>query len=96
MSDGKPLSAVMQVDMTATDAVSTIDIVSPDGWQCKSIVREEGKPSGSKIRASFPITCSDGARGTLVVTWDNMQRKQYGAFTLNDGRSGKVIFDFKR
>lgn len=93
LSTGEPISAVIQVDMTVTDAVATVDIESPEGWTCKSMLRDG---EGSNVRHTFPMTCSDGATGSLIVTDDNIQKRTYGAFKLDNGRSGQVMFDFKR
>lgn len=93
LSDGEPISAVIQVEMTATDAVASIDIASPEGWTCKSVLRDE---DGSNVRHTHPMTCSDGATGSIIVTDDNIQKRTYGAFKLDNGRSGQVMFDFKR
>lgn len=94
LSDGEPLSAIMQVDMTAQTAVTIIDIASPEGWSCRSYLNEGQEQAAA--RRIVPMTCSDGAVGTLIVTYDAIQRRQYGAFKLSNGRSGKVVFDFKK
>lgn len=93
LSTGEPISAVIQVDMSAVEPVTTVDIASPEGWSCKSVLRDG---DGGNVRHTHPMTCSDGATGSIIVTDDNIQKRTYGAFKLDNGRSGQVMFDFKR
>ncbi|OJY33184.1 MAG: hypothetical protein BGP11_05530 [Rhodobacterales bacterium 65-51] len=95
LSNGEPLSVLMQVDMNAVDAVTTLDIVSLDGWSCKTVIRSADQPAQVGVRQSFPMKCSDGATGTILMTQDNIQKRMHGAFKLSNGRSGRVTFDFK-
>lgn len=93
LSNGEPISAVIHADMSAVEPVTTVDIASPEGWSCKSVMRNG---VGNDARSSYPMTCSDGAKGNMVITSDKIQKRWYGAFTTNDGRSGQFMFDFKR
>lgn len=94
LSTGEPLSVVMQVDMNAVDAVSTLDILSLDGWSCRAIMRDSETQKGP--RKVHPLTCTNGVKGQLVTTWDQIQARQNGAFKLDNGVSGRVTFDFKK
>lgn len=96
MSDGQPLSVIMQIDMTATDAVTVIDIASPAGWSCRSSIQDDDNTTSPRARVMVPMTCSDGATGTLLLTYDAIQRTERGAFKLSNGRSGSFAFNFKR
>ncbi len=95
-SNGEPLSVLMDVKPAASGSTITLDIASPSGWSCRSVF--ENGPAGQPVpvRRTFPMTCSDGAKGTILVTWDNVQLRQHGAFKLNNGRTGSVLFDFSR
>lgn len=93
LSTGEPLSVVMQIDMNAVDAVSTLDILSLDGWSCKATFTDS--KAGNGPRQVHPLTCSDGAKGQIVSTWDQIQKRHIGAFKLDDGRSGRVTFNYK-
>jgi hypothetical protein len=95
LSNGEPLSVVQIVEVTPDGPVITLDIASPEGWSCKSRFRDEGPVQQQSVRRTYPITCSDGAKGNIVVTWDNVQKRQNGAFALDNGRSGSVLFDFE-
>lgn len=96
LSNGEPLSVLMEVSPASSGNTITLDIASPAGWSCRSVF--ENGPAGQPVpvRRTFPISCSDGAKGTILVTWDNIQLQQHGAFKLNNGRSGSVLFDFSR
>lgn len=96
LSNGEPLSVLMDVSPAAAGTTITLDIASPAGWSCRSVF--ENGPAGQPVpvRRAFPMTCSDGAKGTILVTWDNIQLQQHGAFTLDNGRTGSVLFDFRR
>jgi hypothetical protein len=96
LSNGEPLSVLMDVTPAASGSTITLDIASPAGWSCRSVF--ENGPAGQPVpvRRTFPMTCSDGAKGTILVTWDNVQLRQHGAFKLNNGRTGSVLFDFSR
>lgn len=96
LSTGEPLSVVMHVDMNAVDAVSTLDILSPDGWSCRTIQAPKDAAPSSDGREVLPMSCSDGAKGTMILNWDTLQKKHIGVFKLDNGRSGKVVFDYKR
>ena len=96
LSNGEPLSVVQIAEMTSEGPVVTFDIASPEGWSCRSTFRRAGPAEQQSIRRTYPLTCSDGAKGTIVVTWDNVQQRQNGAFALDNGKSGTVLFDFKR
>lgn len=95
LSNGEPLSVLMEVSPTSTETTITLDIASPAGWSCRSVF--ENGPAGQPVpvRRTFPMSCSDGAKGTILVTWDNIQLQQHGAFKLNNGRTGSVLFDFR-
>jgi hypothetical protein len=95
LSNGEPLSVVQIAEMTSDGPVVTFDIASPEGWSCRSTFRRAGPAEQQSIRRTYPLTCSDGAKGTIVLTWDNAQKRQNGAFALDNGRSGTVLFDFK-
>lgn len=96
MSDGEPLSVVMEVSPASAGSTITLDIASPAGWSCRSVFKNEPAGQSVPVRRTFPMSCSDGAKGTILVTWDNVQLRQHGAFKLDNGRSGSVMFDFKR
>jgi len=96
LSNGEPLSVLMDVSPASAGSTITLDIASPAGWSCRSVF--ENGPAGQPVpvRRTFPISCSDGAKGTILVTWDNVQLRQHGAFKLDNGRTGRVVFDFSR
>lgn len=96
LSNGEPLSVLLEVAPGASNPPITLDIASPAGWSCRSVLTNEDASAPVPVRRSFPMSCSDGAKGTLLVTWDNIHLRQHGAFTLDNGRSGSVLFDFKR
>lgn len=96
MSNGEPLSVLLDVAPASTGNTITLDIASPDGWTCRSLLSNGQAGQPVPVRRTFPISCSDGAKGTILVTWDNVQLRQYGAFKLDNGRSGSVLFDFSR
>jgi hypothetical protein len=96
LSDGQPLSVIMQIDMTATTAVTVIDIASPDGWSCRSSIANDDNSTSPRARHIVPMNCSDGATGTLLITYDAIQKTERGAFKLSNGRSGSFAFNFKR
>ena len=96
LSNGEPLSVVMEVGAGSANPPITLDIASPAGWSCRSVLANSDAGKPVPVRRSFPMTCSDGAKGTILVTWDNVQMRQHGAFKLDNGRSGSVLFDFKR
>lgn len=94
MSTGEPLSVTMEANIvSATEAFGTIEIVSLDGWSCSTTFKD-GEQTG--VRQSHPLECSNGARGTIILTWDQIQSPWNGAFKLNNGRSGRIVFDLKR
>lgn len=96
LSNGEPLSVLMDVSPASAGSTITLDIASPAGWSCRSVF--ENGPAGQPVpvRRTFPISCSDGAKGTILVTWDNVQLRQHGAFKLDNGRTGRLVFDFSR
>lgn len=96
LSNGEPLSALIEVSPASSGSTITLDIASPAGWTCRSVFTNGPAGDPVLVRRSFPLTCSDGAKGTILVTWDNVQLKQHGAFQLDNGKSGSVVFDFKR
>lgn len=96
LSNGEPLSVLMDVDPSSKDNTVTLDIASPSGWSCRSAFKNGPAGQPVPVRRTFPMTCSDGAKGTILVTWDNVQLRQHGAFKLDNGRTGSVVFDFSR
>jgi hypothetical protein len=96
MSNGEPLSVLMEVSPASSESTITLDIASPAGWSCRSIFKNGPTGQPVPVRRSFPMNCSDGATGTILVTWDNIQLQQHGAFKLDNGRTGSVLFDFRR
>ena len=96
LSTGEPLSVVMHVDMNAVNSVSTFDILSPDGWSCRTMQAPKDEARAADGREVLPMSCSDGAKGTMILNWDTLQKKHIGVFKLDNGRSGKVVFDYKR
>lgn len=65
-------------------------ITSPAGWQCTSTFGQSPSP-GSMIR-TVPLTCTDGATGSLLLTGNQQQQQIVGSFQLSNGRSGQVTF----
>jgi hypothetical protein len=96
LSNGEPLSVLMEVSPASEGNTITLDIASPAGWTCRSAFVNGPAGQPVPVRRTFPINCSDGAKGTIIVTWDNIQLQQHGAFKLDNGRTGSVLFDFRR
>lgn len=96
LSNGEPLSVLMEVSPASTGNTITLDIASPAGWTCRSVFTNGPAGQPVPVRRTFPMSCSDGAKGTILVTWDNIQLQQHGAFKLDNGRTGSVLFDFRR
>jgi len=41
---------------------------------------------------TVPLTCTDGATGSLLLTGNQQQQQIVGSFQLSNGRSGQVTF----
>lgn len=92
-SEGKPLSGVAtrQINPGSLIAESSIQIMSPSGWTC-----ETGKfaddMSVNRSAGTFPLSCSNGARGNVVISNNVQQGQVVASFQLNNGESGQVFF----
>jgi hypothetical protein len=96
LTTGEQLSVVQVVDVTPEGQTVTFDIASPDGWTCRSVFQETTAAQQQSVRRTYPLTCSNGAKGNIILTWDNVQLRQTGTFALDNGKSGSVLFDYLR
>lgn len=89
LSTGEPLSGTLTPDVSNGRTIVTV--ASPAGWSCKSVMDET---SGKGAAKTLPMTCTDGASGTMILTMNNIQKQVTGSFQLNNGKTGQVDFGF--
>ena len=90
MSDGSPVSATITVDNM--NSVAEVRLLSPQGWTCTS-GKVDFLPAGQKqAYRQMPLTCSNGAKGNLILTLDQFADQASGTFSLSNGKSGSVTF----
>ena len=90
LSTGEPISGTFAAD--ATKNRSVITIASPAGWSCQGVWTEAAGRGAAK---TFPMTCADGAKGTIILTMNNITQQMTGSFQLDNGKAGQVEFGFK-
>lgn len=88
MADGHPIAGTLTVDQM--NGNNSAQISSPGGWQCTGNFGKNPNP-GSMIR-TVPLTCTNGATGSLILTGNQMQNQVVGSFQLSNGSSGQVTF----
>lgn len=47
------------------------------------------------MNITLPMTCSNGAKGTMILTMNEIQKQLFGSFHLDNGKTGQVVFGFK-
>lgn len=90
MSDGAPITGNFTAD--GPNSRNIIQIASPAGWTCQSTMTENKERS---MNVTLPMTCSDGAKGTMILTLNEIQKQLFGSFQLDNGRTGQVSFGLK-
>lgn len=90
MRNGDPISGLIAVDQM--NGVNTVTVASPGAWECVSTFGASNTP-GVMVR-TVPLTCNNGAKGTLIITGNQFQQQIVGTFKLNNGQSGRVTFGY--
>lgn len=90
LSDGSPVTGNLTAD--AMSGRNIIQIASPAGWTCESIMTEN---KAGSMNVTLPMTCSNGAKGTMILTMNEIQKQLFGSFHLDNGKTGQVSFGFK-
>lgn len=90
LRDGQPISGLISVDNMA--GMNTVTIASPGEWECVSNFGRSNAP-GTMVR-TVPLTCNNGAKGTLIITGNQFQQQIVGTFKLSNGKSGRVVFGY--
>lgn len=90
MRNGQPISGLISVDNMA--GMNTVTIASPGEWECVSNFGRSNAP-GTMVR-TVPLTCNNGAKGTLIITGNQFQQQIVGTFKLTNGESGRVVFGY--
>ncbi len=90
LSTGEPVSGVIAANSSGKLPVT---ITSPAGWSCQGIWDDSAGKGAAK---TIPMTCSDGAKGTMILTMNNIQKQVTGSFHLTNGKTGQVEFGFKQ
>lgn len=88
--DNSPLSAQINVQMNPGQ--NTFIISSPQGWSCSNTIKHTKEPPEPSATLTMPLTCNNGATGTLIMTNHTLQRKIVGGFRLSNGIEGTVEF----
>ncbi len=88
LSTGEPVSGVIA---TTPPGKMPVTITSPAGWSCQGIWDES---AGKGAAVTIPMTCSDGAKGTMILTMNNLRKEITGSFHLSNGKTGQVGFGF--
>lgn len=82
-SDGSPLTGALTAKIV--EDRYAVRFASPAGWSCA------GAFGGAQMRA-VPLTCSNGASGTMRLE-GGVGKRATGTFQLSNGRTGTVVFD---
>lgn len=97
MTDGSPV--VVQTMSDQIGFKEEFTLVSPEGWTCKTTLdwhKDLAMPNATV--AQLPLACSDGQRGTAIITVPHNTRAYVPAgkssivFRLQNGRSGTVRY----
>lgn len=89
-SGGEPIAGTITSDSLRGE--NNVKIISPAGWTCESDFGVS-ETQGTMVR-TVPLECTNGARGTLVLTGNQFQQQIVGSFKLTNGESGQVRFGY--
>ena len=90
LSDGSPV--VGSIDGSMPRGTTILTVNSPDGWSCAGEYRHE---DFNDVSVDVPLKCSNGKTGNGIVVLEKFKADYSMAFSLSDGKKGRVNFPMK-
>lgn len=87
LSDGRPISGTVTRDYQTNEY--TFQLLSPEGWTCSGTRGPSQSPTAA---VSIPLSCTNGAKGNMILTMNQFADEAIGSFALNNGATGSVKF----
>lgn len=87
---GEPLVGDLHVNHSTQDVTTTV--TSPAGWNCVGVFKKKADLGVKSSNIPVPLTCSNGAKGNGIISYNQYTNTATMAFSLANGERGSVRF----